>query len=114
MSIKFYHNPRCSKSRQALALLQKEGVQLQIIEYLKHPPNFETLSEIIRKLNCKPIDIMRTKESVFRDLSLNSAKKDEELIQSIIEYPILIERPIVVSKTKAILGRPPENVLTIL
>ena len=89
-------------------------IPVQIIEYLKHPPNFETLSEIIRKLNCKPIDIMRTKEAVFRDLSLNSAKKDEELILPMIEYPILIERPIVVSKTKAILGRPPENVLTIL
>jgi len=115
MKVTIYHNPRCSKSRQTLELLQNKGHDPDIIEYLKTPPSVEQLDEILRKLNKQPEDIIRTKESVYQDLKLDTKNLDRNgWIQILVEHPILMERPIVVCDDKAVLGRPPENILKIL
>lgn len=115
MKATIYHNPRCSKSRQTLALLQENGVDVEIIEYLKTPPNEKQLAAILKKLGIKPVELLRKKENVFKELGL--AKKlddDHALIKAMLANPVLIERPIVLANNKAAIGRPPENVLDIL
>lgn len=115
MSIKIYHNPKCSKSRQTLVLLQEKGVNPEIIEYLKTPPSFKELDTILKTLQKEPLEITRTKEERFKELGLKDKELDRnEMIQTLIDNPILIERPIVVNGNKAAIGRPPENVLEIL
>ncbi|MCE9684652.1 MULTISPECIES: arsenate reductase (glutaredoxin) [Shewanella] len=110
-----YHNPRCSKSRQTLALLEQQGCQLSVIEYLKTPPTATELTEILAALQLSPRELMRTKEDEYRALALdNPALSDAELIAAMQANPKLIERPIVLVNGKAALGRPPENVLTLL
>lgn len=115
MSVKIYHNPRCSKSRQALALIQAQGVQPEIVEYLKQPPSRDELSQILSLLNIKPRELMRKQETEYKVLGLdNLALTDEVLCNALLETPKLMERPIVVANNKAVIGRPPEAVLTIL
>lgn len=115
MTVTILHNPRCSKSRQALALLNDKGVEPQIVEYLETPPSAEELKVILEKLGLGPRDIIRKGEKIFKQLELGDASlSDTALITAMVEHPILIERPIVVNGEKAALGRPPENVLTIL
>ena len=115
MKATIYHNPRCSKSRQTLALLEEKGVDVEIIEYLKTPPSQKTLQDILTKLSIEPLDLMRKKESVFSELNLKDKAGDTTaLLDAMVEHPILIERPIVVANDKAAIGRPPESVLTIL
>ena len=115
MSITLYHNPRCSKSRQTLKLLEEQGINPKIIEYLKNPPTPEKLKEILSLLKISPLDLMRKKEDEYKELGLaNSKLSDEDLIDYMVKNPILIERPIVVVDGKAVLGRPPEQVLNIL
>lgn len=115
MTVTILHNPRCSKSRQALALLNDKGVEPQIVEYLETPPSAEELKAILEKLGLGPRDIIRKGEKIFKQLELGDASlSDTALITAMVEHPILIERPIVVNGEKAALGRPPENVLTIL
>jgi len=115
MSVTMYHNPRCSKSRQALKLLQEHGVEPRIIEYLKTPPDAKTLKTILKKLGMEPRALMRRKEAPYKELNLvDEALDTDALIGSMVENPILIERPIVLANGKAALGRPPENVLEIL
>ena len=110
-----YHNPRCSKSRATLALLNDNGVEPEIIEYLKVPLDKENLSKIIQALDCSAREIMRTGESIYKDLDLKNKDLDNDaLLQIIVENPILLERPIVVSNNRAAIGRPPESVLDIL
>lgn len=110
-----YHNPRCSKSRQTLALLQQQGEQLEIIEYLKTPPTAQTLSTLLDQLGLTAWQILRKTEADYKALNLQDASYDEAaLIQILVEHPKLIERPIVVKDGKARLGRPPETVLEIL
>jgi len=110
-----YHNPRCTKSRETLKLLEDNGVSALIVEYLQNPPNVETLASIIQALGCKPRDIIRKKEPVYKELGLGDASiSDEKILEAMIANPILIERPIVMANGKAAIGRPPENVLTIL
>ncbi|NIQ15054.1 MAG: arsenate reductase (glutaredoxin), partial [Candidatus Dadabacteria bacterium] len=112
MSMTLYHNPRCSKSRATLELLESRGFQPEIIEYLKTPPNSETLKEILKLLGLTPREIMRNKETAFKEAGLdNENLSDDEIIAAMIEHPILIERPILVANGKAAIGRPPENVL---
>ena len=114
-SVTINHNPRCSKSRQALALLEEKGVKPKIVEYLKEPPSAAMLKRILKMLGLKPRDIMRKGESVYAELGLKDKDlKDDELIALMVKDPILIERPIVVSGDKAAIGRPPESVLKIL
>jgi len=115
MSITIYHNPKCSKSRQTLELLQQNGITPAIIEYLKTPPTAETLKEILAQLGLAPRDLMRKKEAVYAENELdNPSLSDDDLIDFMIQNPILIERPIVLANGKAALGRPPEQVLDIL
>ncbi len=115
MSVTIYHNPRCSKSRQTLALIEEKGITPTIIEYLKEGPDAATLKDVLTKLGKSPRDILRKGEQEFKDLRLGDASKsDDELIAAMVAHPILIERPIVLSGGKAALGRPPEQVLEII
>jgi arsenate reductase len=109
-----YHNPRCSKSRATLKLLEERGLNPTIIEYLVSPPDKETLEKILSLLSLQPGDLMRRGESIYKELGLdNPALNNDELVQAMIDNPILIERPIVVAGDKARIGRPPEQVLEI-
>tara|TARA_B100000003_G_scaffold175394_1_gene164179 strand:+ start:5628 stop:5978 length:351 start_codon:yes stop_codon:yes gene_type:complete len=115
MTIKIFHNPRCSKSRQTLTILEDNGVDFDIIEYLKESPNKETLLQIINLLDIKPRDLIRKGETVYKEKLLNNENlTDDDLVQFMVDNPILIERPIVYDDNRAIIGRPPENVLIFL
>tara|TARA_A100001037_G_scaffold147093_1_gene132812 strand:+ start:464 stop:814 length:351 start_codon:yes stop_codon:yes gene_type:complete len=115
MTIKIFHNPRCSKSRQTLTILEDNGIDVDIIEYLKESPNKETLLQIINLLDIKPRDLMRKGETVYKEKHLNRENlNDDDLVQFMVDNPILIERPIVYDDNRAIIGRPPENVLIFL
>ncbi|MEJ2141695.1 MAG: arsenate reductase (glutaredoxin) [Gammaproteobacteria bacterium] len=115
MATTIYHNPRCSKSRQTLQLLNDNNVNADIIEYLKTPPDAQTLKDILSKLGIQPRQLMRTKEAIYKELNLDDESlTDDQLINAMIENPKLIERPIVVKDGKVAVGRPPENVLSIL
>ncbi len=115
MTIKIFHNPRCSKSRQTLTILEDNGIDVDIIEYLKESPNKETLLQIINLLDIKPRDLMRKGETVYKEKHLNRENlTDDDLVQFMVDNPILIERPIVYDDNRAIIGRPPENVLIFL
>ena len=113
--MKIYHNPRCSKSRQSLALLQEAGLDPEVIEYLKDPPTAAELSEILDSLKMEPTDLMRTGEAVYQELGLREKQLNrQEAIETMIQHPVLIERPIVVKGNQAVIGRPPENVKVLL
>lgn len=115
MKATIYHNPRCSKSRQTLALLRERGVEPEIIEYLKNPPDQEQLSGVLTLLKLEPRALMRRQEAAYKELKLDDpGLSREQLVAAMVECPILIERPIVLANGKAALGRPPENVLGIL
>jgi arsenate reductase len=115
MKVTIFHNPRCSKSRQTLQLLLNQGIEPEIVEYLKNPPSFAQLDDILNKLNLPPRELMRTKEAEYQQLGLDDASLSrEDLINSMINTPKLIERPIVLANDKAAIGRPPEAVLEIL
>ena len=112
--MKIYHNPRCSKSRETLQIIKDAGAEVEIIEYLKEIPTKEELILILMQLNLKPIDIIRKGEAVYKEKFKNSSFNDDEWLTIMMEYPKLIERPIVVKGNKAVLGRPPANVLELL
>ena len=115
MSIKIYHNQRCSKSRCTLQLIEDKGITAEIINYLESPPSEAELDAILTLLGKEPWEIVRKGEQVYKDLGLPSFEHDRsEWIKKMVENPILIERPIVVNGDKACLGRPPENVHEIL
>jgi len=115
MTVKIYHNPRCTKSRETLALLEDKGVSPDITEYLKTPPDAQTLNDILSALNMEPRQLMRKHEAEYKDNNLdNPDLTKEQLIQAMIDYPKLIERPIVVNNGKVAIGRPPVNILDIL
>ena len=110
-----FHNPRCSKSRQALGLLQEQGIEPEVVEYLKTPLSTQTLQNLCQKLGVNVVDMMRTKEREFKELDLgNTGVTDDQLLQAMSQNPILLERPIVVCGDKAVIGRPPENVLELI
>jgi len=110
-----YHNPRCSKSRQTLDLLEQQGVKPQVIEYLKTPPSIASLTTIIDQLGISARQLLRKGEAEYKELNLaDESLTEQQLIQAMIEHPKLIERPIVIHDGKAKLGRPPEAVLEIL
>ncbi|PHS26174.1 MAG: arsenate reductase (glutaredoxin) [Methylophaga sp.] len=113
--ISIYHNPRCSKSRQTLALLEQQGIQPHIIEYIKTPPTTETLTEIITQLGFSARDLLRKGEAIYKELNLaDKSLTEQQLIEAMCKHPKLIERPIVIHNGKAKIGRPPESVLDIL
>lgn len=112
---KIYHNPRCSKSRQTLALLEDKNVSLEIVEYLKTPPSKKELKQVLSFLSLKPQDLMRKKEAEYLESGLNNSNLTvDQQIDLMLLHPKVIERPIVVGNGKAAIGRPPENVLDIL
>jgi arsenate reductase len=115
MSVTIYHNPRCSKSRQTLALLRDHSTDIEVVEYLEAPPDAATLSRILDLLGKDPREVLRKKEEPYGRLGLSDpALSRDALIQAMVDNPILIERPIVLANGKAALGRPPESVLEIL
>lgn len=115
MSVRIYHNPRCSKSRATLQLLIERGIEPEIVRYLESPPTEEELRSILRLLGRRPRELMRKGEAEYRDLKLDAeALDDEALLRAMVAHPRLIERPIVVAGGKAAVGRPPEAVLDIL
>jgi arsenate reductase len=115
MPVSIYHNPRCSKSRQTLQLLQEQGVEPEIVKYLDTPPDAATLNAILDMLHLEPRDLMRKKEKEYKENNLdNPALSRAQLIDIMVANPRLIERPIVIKDGKAALGRPPEQVLEIL
>jgi len=112
--MKIYHNPRCSKSRQTLNLIKEKGADVEIVEYLNTIPSEKELSEIIALLGIKPEQLLRKGEADFKENFKGKTLSDSDWIKAMIQYPKLIERPIVISGNKAVLGRPPENVLDLL
>jgi len=115
MTVKIYHNPQCSKSRQTLRILEGEGVDAEVIEYLKQPPSRAELTEILNALGLTPRQLMRQGEAEYQRAGLdNPALSNDQLIQAMLDHPRLIERPIVVKDGKVVIGRPPERVLDIL
>lgn len=115
MTTTIYHNPRCSKSRATLELLRQKGVEPEMVEYLKTPPDAATLNDILDRLGIEPRDLMRQKEPEYKALGLDDPTLDRSaLVRAMVENPKLIERPIVIKGKKAAIGRPPENVLEIL
>lgn len=115
MSVVIYHNPRCSKSRATLAILEEKGIAPEVVEYLKETPTEETLKGVLSMLGMSPRDLMRKGEAVYKEKGLDNENLSEaELVKAMVADPILIERPIVVANGKARIGRPPESVLEIL
>ena len=106
-----YHNPRCRKSREALALLENTDQSVEIRQYLKEPPTIEELEQLLSKLQLRPMEIVRKSEAIYRDQYKGKDFTDDEWIAILAKHPILIERPIVVQDQKAVLGRPIENIL---
>lgn len=112
---RIFHNPRCSKSRQTLELLQEQGVEPEIIRYLETPPTEQILENILDALGLEPRELMRKGEKEYKEQGLDDPELDHKaLIRAMVETPKLIERPIVIKGNKVALGRPPENVLDIL
>ena len=112
--IQIYHNSRCGKSRECLAFLEKSGQEHEIIKYLEDVPTFDELKEIIKKLGIKPIELVRRKEKIWIENFKNKPMSDDEIINTLISNPILIERPIVINGDRAIIARPLEKVTDIL
>jgi arsenate reductase len=115
MSVEIFHNPRCSKSRQTLQLLQEKGVEPDVVEYLNTPPDRKTLEQVLKMLGMEPRDLMRKKEAEYKENGLdNPDLSRDQLIDAMLTHPKLIERPIVIKDGRAAIGRPPEKVLDIL
>lgn len=112
--MKLYHNPRCSKSRQGLAILKEKNLKFEIVEYLKSPLNKEEISDIISKLKIQPIDLVRKNELVWKEKFKNKNLDNDQILSALVEYPKLIERPILVNGNSAIIGRPPEQLISII
>jgi len=109
-----WHNPRCSKSRQTLALIEEQGSSVEIIKYLESTPGIEEIKDVLKKLGLSARELMRTKEAIYKELDLKNVEDESQLIQAMAENPKLIERPVVIMGDKAVLGRPPEKVIDFL
>lgn len=112
--IVIWHNPRCSKSRQTLELLQENGHEPTVVEYLKTPPRLEEITSVIEMLEISARELMRTGETIYKENNLSAETEDTKLVAAMHDNPILIERPVVLANGKAAIGRPPESVLEIL
>lgn len=113
-TIVIYHNPRCSKSRQVLALLVERGVEANVICYLDDPPSVATLDALIDKLGIEPHALLRSKENAYSDVGLTPDSSRSAIIAAIVDHPILLERPVIVRGERAVIGRPPARVLELL
>lgn len=112
--MEFYHNSRCSTSRKGLELLQQKGVNPEIVEYMKEPLTPGELTSIVRKLDIEPMELVRTKEKIWKEEFADKELSDDEVILAMIEYPQLMERPVLVNGDKAAIGRPIEKLLEII
>ena len=112
--IQIYHNSRCGKSRECLAFIEDSGKEYEVIKYLEDVPSFDELTSIIEKLGIKPIELVRQKEKTWTENFKNKTMSNHEIIQVMIENPILIERPIVINGKKAVIARPLENAASII
>lgn len=114
-NVTIYHNPRCSKSRQTLELLQQSGVDADVVEYLSSPPDSDQLDHILTLLKLEPRELIRTNEAEYKAQGMdNPDLTREQLIDLMVQYPKVIQRPIVLKEGRAAIGRPPESVLEIL
>ena len=111
MKLKIYHNTRCSKSRKALALIKTKKINIEIIEYLKSPLTFTEVKILLSQLNIKPLDLIRTHESIWTENFINQKMKDDEIINLVVKYPVLMKRPIISNNKKAVIARKTENIL---
>ncbi len=109
-----YYNPKCGTCRNTLEILKKNHIKPTIVEYLKNPPSIKDLNAIVKKLRVQPIDIVRAKEPIYEELKLSANTPREELLRAISEHPVLLQRPIVINDYRAVISRPPEEVLKIL
>lgn len=112
--IQIYHNPRCGKSRNCLALLDESGQEYEVVKYLEHPPTTGELASLLRKLNKKPLELVRQKEKVWIDNFKDKTLTDDEIIQAMVSNPILIERPILIKGDKAIIARELDKAATFI
>jgi len=113
-NVKIWHNPRCSKSRNAVTLLEEQGVEAEVVKYLDTPPSKDEIVEVLKMLGISARELMRTKEEVYKELGLKDVTDEETLIEAMVANPKLIERPIVVKDGKAAIGRPIENIIELL
>jgi arsenate reductase len=112
--ITLFHNPRCGKSREGLALIEQSGKAFEVVKYLENPPNFEELTTLITKLQLKPIALVRQKERIWIEHFTGKTLTDVDVIKALVAHPILIERPIIIEGNKAIIGRPIEKIIRFL
>lgn len=112
--IQIWHNPRCSKSRNALTLLQEEGVEAEVVKYLDTPHTKEDIKALLKMLDMRARALMRTKEEIYKELNLKEENDEDKLIAAMVENPKLIERPIVIKDGKAVIGRPIENIVELI
>ena len=113
-SVTIWHNPRCSKSRNAVALLEENGVEAEIVKYLETPPSREEIVEVLKMLGISARELMRTKEDIYKELGLKDVTDEDALIDAMVENPKLIERPVVIKDGKAAIGRPIENIIELI
>lgn len=112
--IKIYHNPRCSKSREGLAILEKSGKDFEVVKYLEEPLSADSIHNIITKLGIHPIDLIRKNEAIWKSDYKGKTLSDKQVIEAMVKHPKLIERPIVINGDKAVVGRPPESIINII
>jgi arsenate reductase len=112
--VQIWHNPKCSKSREAVAWLEKKGVEAEVIKYLDTPHTSEDIKALLKMLNLSARELMRTKEDIYKELNLQAETQEEKLIVAMVENPRLIERPIVIKEGKAAIGRPIENIIELI
>lgn len=113
-NVTIWHNPRCSKSRDAAALLEEKGIDAEVVKYLETPPTKEELIAVLKMLGLTARELMRTKEDIYKELDLKEVSDEDKLIEAMVEHPKLIERPIVIKDGKAAIGRPIENIIDLL
>ena len=113
-NVTIWHNPRCSKSRNAVTLLEEKGVEADVVKYLDTPPTKEELVALLKMLGISARELMRTKEAIYRELNLKEETDEDKLIEAMVQNPKLIERPIVIKEGKAAIGRPIENIMDLL
>ncbi len=112
--VTIWHNPRCSKSRNAAKLLEEQGIETEVVKYLDTPPTKEEIRDVLKMLGISARELMRTKEDIYKELGLKDVKNEEKLIEAMAEHPKLIERPIVIKDGKAAIGRPIEKIIELL
>ena len=113
-NVTIWHNPRCSKSRNAVALLEEQGIEAEVVKYLDTPPNKDEIKAVLKMLGITARELMRTKETLYKELGLKDVTDEEKLIDAMVQNPKLIERPVVIKEGRAAIGRPIENIIELL